>query len=187
MGTIHIMNLLTFPVLFCFAMVYPFSVNSQALGQSYFWVLVHQIESMKTTSMETVSRGVLDKNKKHDLISIHKAEKSYDVLRHIQLHMSKYKNEDLQSIMSHLQPNSCLKIDIQKVDTHTGGKWLIHHTKRRKDNQLQSLKLPCRISSWVARFDIKGSDGAMLNPILWKKVPGAKTSWEVRGCRTPNT
>ena len=25
------------------------------------------------------------------------------------------------------------------------GKWLIHNTKRRKDNQLQSLKLPCRI------------------------------------------
>ena len=34
----------------------------------------------------------------------------------------------------------------QKVDQHAGGKWLIHDTKRRKDNQLQSLKLPCRIS-----------------------------------------
>ena len=33
----------------------------------------------------------------------------------------------------------------QKVDQHAGGKWLIHDTKRRKDNQLQSLKLPCRI------------------------------------------
>ena len=49
-------------------------------------------------------------------------------------------------IMSHLQPNCCLKIDFQKVDQHAGGKWLIHDTKRRKDNQLQSLKLPCRIS-----------------------------------------
>ena len=48
--------------------------------------------------------------------------------------------------MSHLQPNCCLKVDFQKVDKHTGGKWLIHDTKRRKDNQLQSLKLPCRIS-----------------------------------------
>ena len=27
-----------------------------------------------------------------------------------------------------------------------GGKWLIHGTKRRKDNQLQSLELPSRIS-----------------------------------------
>ena len=38
------------------------------------------------------------------------------------------------------------KIDFQKVDQHAGGKWLIHDTKRRKDNQLQSLKLPYRIS-----------------------------------------
>ena len=56
------------------------------------------------------------------------------------------KNGDLQSIMSNLQPNCCLKADFQKADKHTGGKWLIHDTKRRKDNQLQSLKLPCRIS-----------------------------------------
>ena len=49
--------------------------------------------------------------------------------------------------MSNLQPNCCLKFDFQKVDQHAGGKWLIHGTKRRKDNQLQSLKLPCRISN----------------------------------------
>ena len=48
--------------------------------------------------------------------------------------------------MSNLQPNCCLKIDLQKVDQHAGSKWLIRDTKRRKDNQLQSLKLPCRIS-----------------------------------------
>ena len=34
----------------------------------------------------------------------------------------------------------------QKVDQHTGGKWLIYDTTRREDNQLQSLELPCRIS-----------------------------------------
>ena len=45
--------------------------------------------------------------------------------------------------MSNLQPNCCLEFDFQKVDQHAGGKWLIHDTKRRKDNQLQSLKLPC--------------------------------------------
>ena len=39
-----------------------------------------------------------------------------------------------------------LKFDFEKVDQHAGDKWLIHDTKRRKDNQLQSLKLPCRIS-----------------------------------------
>ena len=56
------------------------------------------------------------------------------------------KNVDILSIMSNLQPNWCLKIDFQKVDQHAGVKWLIHDTKRRKDNQLQSLMLPCRIS-----------------------------------------
>ena len=56
------------------------------------------------------------------------------------------KNWDSLSIMSNLQPNCCLEFDFQKVDQHAGGKWLIHDTKRRKDNQLQSLKLPYRIS-----------------------------------------
>ena len=45
--------------------------------------------------------------------------------------------------MSNLQPNC---FDFQKVDQHAGGQWLIYDTKRRKDNQLQSLKLPWRIS-----------------------------------------
>ena len=58
------------------------------------------------------------------------------------------KNEDILSIMSNLHPNCCLKIDFQKVDQHAGGKWLIHDNKRHKDNQLQSLKLPCRISKF---------------------------------------
>ena len=72
------------------------------------------------------------------------------------------------------------KINFQKVDQHAGGKWLIHDTKRRKDNQLQSLKLPCRISKLsmfvriVARCEIKGSDGTVLNPIFWKTVQGQK-------------
>ena len=47
--------------------------------------------------------------------------------------------------MSNLQ-TYYFKLDFQKVDQHTGGKWLIHGTKCRKDNQLQSLELPCRIS-----------------------------------------
>ena len=47
--------------------------------------------------------------------------------------------------MSNLQ-TYYFKLDSQKVDQHTGGKWLIHGTKHRKDNQLQSLELPCRIS-----------------------------------------
>ena len=60
------------------------------------------------------------------------------------------KNGDILSIMTNLQPNCFLKIDFQIVDRHAGGKWLIHDTKRRKDNQLQSLKLPCRISKLIS-------------------------------------
>ena len=77
-----------------------------------------------------------------------------------------------------LQPNCCLEIDLKRVELHAGGKWLNHDTKRRKDNWLQSLQLPCNslaeYPSWVARYDLKGSDGTMLDPILWKKVQGQK-------------
>ena len=45
------------------------------------------------------------------------------------------------SFMSSLQSYYHFELDFQKVDQHTGGKWLIHGTKRRKDNQLQSLEL----------------------------------------------
>ena len=75
---------------------------------------------------------------------------------------------------TYVRPNWCLKIDFQKVDQHAGGKWLIHDTKRRKDNQLQSLNPPAEYPIWVARCDIKGSDGTMLNPIFWKTVQGQK-------------
>ena len=54
----------------------------------------------------------------------------------------------LFSLMSNLQTYYHFKLDFQKLDQHSGGKWLIHGTKRRKDNQLQSLELPCRIYSW---------------------------------------
>ena len=50
----------------------------------------------------------------------------------------------LHKVFNHIEP---FKHVCQiKVDQHAGGKWLIHDTKHRKDNQLQSLKLPCRIS-----------------------------------------
>ena len=48
--------------------------------------------------------------------------------------------------MSNLQTNYHLKLDFQKLDQHTGSKWLFHGTKRYKGNQLQSMELSCRIS-----------------------------------------
>ena len=56
--------------------------------------------------------------------------------------MSKYKKRYTIQYVKPMLHNCCLKIDFQKVDQHAGGKWLIHNTKRHKDNQLQSLKLP---------------------------------------------
>ena len=41
--------------------------------------------------------------------------------------------------MSNLQTYYHFELDFQKVDQHTGGKRLIHSTKRRKDNQFQRL------------------------------------------------
>ena len=48
--------------------------------------------------------------------------------------------------MSNLQTYYPFKSVFQKVDQYTGGKWFIHGTKRRNDNQLQSMEFPCRIS-----------------------------------------
>ena len=42
--------------------------------------------------------------------------------------------------MSDFQTYYQFKLDFQKADQHTGGKWLIHGTKRRKDYQLQNLE-----------------------------------------------
>ena len=107
----------------------------------------HPIESIKTTSMENVSTGVLEKiknNIQEVKIKLKNDMMYQDIYNYICQNTKK--NEDILSIMSNVQPNSCLKVDFQKVDQHAGGKWLIHDTKCRKDNQLQSLKLSCRIS-----------------------------------------
>ena len=48
--------------------------------------------------------------------------------------------------MSNLQTYYHFKLDFQKADQHTRGKWLIHGTKRHKYNHLQSVEFPCRIS-----------------------------------------
>ena len=95
--------------------------------------------------MEDASTGVLEKNKEY----LRSKDKANNDVMYQDIYSCKSqntkKNEDILSSMSNPQPNWCLKIDFQKVDQHAGGKWLIHDTKRRKDNQLQSLKLPCRM------------------------------------------
>ena len=49
-------------------------------------------------------------------------------------------------IMLNLQTHYLFKLDFQKMDQRKGGKCLISRTKHHKDNQLQSLELPSRIS-----------------------------------------
>ena len=51
----------------------------------------------------------------------------------------------MQKLFS-LQTHYHFKLDLKKVDQHTGGKWFIHSNKHHKDNQLLSLGLPCNIS-----------------------------------------
>ena len=46
----------------------------------------------------------------------------------------------LFSLISNLQTYYHFKLDFQKVDQHTGGKYLIHDTKRRKDDIHVSYK-----------------------------------------------
>ena len=57
--------------------------------QRLFCVCIQLIESIKTTSMEMLVQEYLKKNKEQYLRSKDKAEKWYDVSRHIQLHVSK--------------------------------------------------------------------------------------------------
>ena len=48
--------------------------------------------------------------------------------------------------MSNSQTYFPFQLYFQNVYQHRVGKWLIHGTERLKDNQLQSLGLPCKIS-----------------------------------------
>ena len=112
--------------------------------------------------MENVSTGVLDTNKEHYLRSNDKSEKSGDKLKHMQLHMSKYKK--WRFTIQYVTPTALLFFKSQfpkQVVKHTGGKWLTHDTKRRKDNQLQSLKPMAPRWIWYSL----------------KENPRAKTSW----------
>ena len=63
-------------------------------------------------------------------------KKSIIILWGIKINIIK-SNEKI--VMPILQAHYHFKLDSQKMDQHTGGKWFIHGTKLCKDNQLQSL------------------------------------------------
>ena len=64
---------------------------------------------------------------------------------------------------------------IPKVDQHTGGKWLIHGTKHRKDNQLQSPKVTCsgRYSDGMSRG--KNIEGGVHLQNQWNRIPSGNS------------
>ena len=94
--------------------------------------------------MEDVSKGIIEK--KEYLRSKDKAE-NYMMYQDIyNCIYQNTKNEDILSSMSNLQPNWCLKIDSKRWTNMQQASGFHHDTKCRNDNQMQSLKLPCRIS-----------------------------------------
>ena len=74
--------------------------------------------------------------------------------------------------MSNLQTYYHFKRDFQKVDQHTEGKWLIHGTKRRKDNQMKSLEPPLEYPSRECKHEIKDSEVYIFYPMFKKNVQG---------------
>ena len=79
-----------------------------------------------------------------------------------------------------------IEVDFQKVDIHTGDKWLIYDIKRHRDNQFQRLNPPVEFASWLSRSDIRGSRWYHVESDILKEGPVTKTSWEVRYYRTQN-
>ena len=69
---------------------------------------------IKTTSMENVSTGLRDKNKEHYLRCKIKTKKIWCFKTYTVAYVKiRYKNEDLESIVSNLQHNYCLKVDLE--------------------------------------------------------------------------
>ena len=65
------------------------------------------------------------------------------------------------------------KLDFHKVDHHTGDKWLIHSTKRRKDS-CKAWNSPVEYPIRECKHDIKEPKGNMLNPIFKENFQGQK-------------
>ena len=58
------------------------------------------------------------------------------------------------------------EIDFQKLDQHTGDKWLIHGTKHRRTISWKAWNSHVEYRNWEHKFHMKDSDGNMLNPVF---------------------
>ena len=63
------------------------------------------------------------------------------------LDVNKYIKKQWKMALHYAELTDLLSLQTRfpKYDQQTGGKWLNHGTKHRKDNQLQSVEIPCRI------------------------------------------
>ena len=75
--------------------------------------------------------------------------------------------------MLNVQTYYHFKLDFQNADQHTGGKWLIHGTKRR-NNQCKAWNSPVEYRSRECKHDIKESKDNMFNTIFNENVQGQK-------------
>ena len=118
--------------------LFPYAAQGILLILSKFYSL---IESVKTMSMWNESTKVPCTKMKHYLRHENKVNKN-KVLSYCEA-LRYMRNNKKKVVLNYVKHTNTLsfKLDFQKVDQHTRGKWLIHGTKCHKDNQLQSLML----------------------------------------------
>ena len=85
------------------------------------------------------------------------------------------KQQKMFSLMSNLQTYFIiLKLDFQKMDQHTGGKWLIHGRNAARTISCNAWYSPVEYPSGDCKHGIKESKGNMFNPIFKENVLGHK-------------
>ena len=72
--------------------------------------------------------------------------------------------------MSNLQTYYHFKLDFQKVDQHTEGKWLIHGTNVARTISCKAWISPAEYPSGECKHYIKESEGNMFNPVFKENV-----------------
>ena len=114
----------------------------------HYSIIMNVIESLKTMSMEKESTVVLGKNKALSQTWNKASTKQGKIVWDVCNYLCKRRIKNNEKGVFHyikLTNQLSFKTCFQNVDQHTGGKWLIPSTKHQKNNQLQSLELPCRV------------------------------------------
>ena len=99
------------------------------------------VETVKDSSMEKGSPRVFAKTTKKCVNTANEIKQSIyqDISIRFMLICFNKKIPKTFSPVPNIQTTCGLQIGFQKVDNHVGGKWLIHRTKSRTENQLLVL------------------------------------------------